>query len=298
MAVVTITQTTYQLAIEYPGTAPRAHGWYTQDFIAGDGVTPVLHGNGQTGFYIDLECHINSSGYLVVPAFSIQATNESNPTSRFFLELYTQDGAAREILMGGNSGWVIPAQYGSFLSIDQIARYNRASQLLYAPATYPTYDQMLAEIRRMLGNQQYAMVGILGIVMMRDAPLVPSEPTVIGDNSWGEVGRAGIVELDTAPDDPEHPIAVGINSPLLVNTSGGALRRGVATLVSSGGESKVEVTGISQVATDSPILVLPLEDSVTGDLQPTLRVAGDGFTIVSENGFDAGDVAWFLYSSI
>jgi hypothetical protein len=157
--------------------------------VAGDGVTPVVGGNGKTGFYDLIDCSVNGSGFLVIPAFDVQATTESNPTAGFFGQLYV-DGAARTIIFGGQaqSGWAIPVTYGSVISYDELATYNRAKRLVFPPETYFTADQTIEEIRRLAGDLAYAGVGVLGRT-----------------------------QLSTAPDDPVHPIAVGDNDPRLLS---------------------------------------------------------------------------------
>lgn len=178
MSLVTITQTTFSPPDEFTGTSPHARGFYSADFLAGDGVTPVLHGNGQTGFYYDIECSL-VNGSLVVPAFTIQATTESNPTARFTLQLYNQNLSPSVILMGGSSGWAIPTTSGSTITYGELANYNRASQLLYAPQTYWTADQTTLAIRQYAGNFDYAGVGVNGITSLSYAPLVASVPIAV-----------------------------------------------------------------------------------------------------------------------
>jgi len=115
MATVTISETIPQPAIQWAsGSTPVLRGWYSISFIAGDGTTPVEAGNGQTGtgFYYEIDCSINGSGYVVIPAFTIQTTTDGNsPLSLFTGQLF-DNGAPREIIFGFQNaaqGWSIPA---------------------------------------------------------------------------------------------------------------------------------------------------------------------------------------------
>lgn len=183
-----ISQTSFQPPTEGLGDSPFIRFWYIgQNFIAGDGVTPVIVGDGQTGFYVDHVCSIVGDR-VVMPAINLWATTDGSPgTSRFIGQLYTESGSPTSYFpFGQNGGWQLPTVYGAVIAYDQLMRYNAAAYLLSAPPSYFTADQTIAEIQRLAGDFAYANVGVLGIT-----------------------------ELDTAPDDPAHPIAVGINSPLL-----------------------------------------------------------------------------------
>jgi hypothetical protein len=154
--LITIIATTPSPPIRYPGTQPHLRGYYSSRFIAGDTVTPVEQGNGQTGFYYDIPCTVNGSGNLVIPAFQIQATEDGNlPTSRFTGRLYDQTGAPREVIFGGadsNAGWRIPTLMGNIVSWADLARYNAAYTLLNAAPTYATYAQVVELINLLVGR--------------------------------------------------------------------------------------------------------------------------------------------------
>ena len=171
----------------------RLRGWYTRSFVAGDGVTSVQGGNGQDGFYYDVVCSLNADGFVVIPAFDVQETTSSNPTAGFFGQLVI-NGAAAQMVFGfpqATAGWQIPTQYGSVVGFDQLARYNAAAQLLYAPNTYFTANETIAEIQRIAGRFDYAAVGVNGI----------GQPSV-------------------APADPANPIFFGVNDPVVGNLHG------------------------------------------------------------------------------
>lgn len=190
--MIQISQTVLQPPLEAnASTEVVLRAWYTNSFVAGGGVTPVQGGNGQQGFFYSITCSINDDGFVVIPAFDVQETTESNPTAGFFGQLYV-DGAANQMVFGfPQAGWQIPTIYGSVVSFDQLARYNAAVQLLYAPVTYPTFVQMIAEIRRIAGDFDYAAVGVNGI----------GQPSV-------------------APDDPAIPIFYGVNDPAVGDLHG------------------------------------------------------------------------------
>jgi hypothetical protein len=266
--ILTISQTTPNPTQQYLGTVPVLRGYYSHRFVAGDEVTPVEQGNGLTGFFYEIPCSINIFGQLVIPAFEIQTTTDGNlPTSRFTARLFDQSGVPREIIFGGNSGWQIPTLFGSNVTWADLFRYNQAARLLNPPPTYFTAEQVIMEILALAGQFDYARVGHNGIAQPDVAPVVASEP-----------------------------IFVGVNSPLL--SVGRPTATGVATLTSVAGESSAVVTGVSVTELDSPIDVFALDDNISGHLRAVQRIAGTGFTILSDNGLDTGSVAWFMYASI
>lgn len=184
MPKTTISQTTFEPNLIGLGDAPFIRFWYIgQNFIAGDGVTPVQAGDGQTGFYEDVTCSIFSD-QLVMPATPLWATTDGSPaTSRFIGQLYAESGAPTNYFpFGANSGWQLPTVYGAVIAYDQLMRYNAAAYLLSPPFSYFTADQTVAEIRRLAGDQNYAGVGILGRTQLTAAPTIASEPKAVGDN--------------------------------------------------------------------------------------------------------------------
>lgn len=164
----------------------EVRGWYSRSFIAGDGVTPV-EGNstsGEQGPYYSIGASLNASGDLVVAAQEIQATTLSNPTANYFEGLWV-NGAFVTLLMPnteGATGWQIPTTYGDPIAFDEIATYNRARRLVWAPPTYFTADQTIQEIQRLAGNFDYMAVGVNGIGRASFAPVVASEPIVLMEN--------------------------------------------------------------------------------------------------------------------
>ncbi len=165
----------------------EVRGFYTRDFIAGDGVTSI-YGNFSSGeqapYYYSTTPTLNASGNLVVPAHDIQATTLSNPTANYFEGLWV-NGAFVQWLMPNTqaaTGWQIPTIYGSVIAIDEIALYNRAKRLLYPPDTYPTFDEVVLLIRRLAGNFDYMAVGVNGIGRASFPPVVASEPIVLMEN--------------------------------------------------------------------------------------------------------------------
>lgn len=185
MPQTTISATRFQPNLNGLGDAPYIRFWYTgQSFIAGDGVTPVTVGNGQDqGFYLDVVCSIVADR-LLMPATDLWATTDGSPaTSRFFGQLYSEEGAPSDMLFGANSGWQLPTIYGSVIAYDELATYNRAAYLLYPPPTYFTADQTIAEIRRLAGDFMYMAVGVNGIGSIDTAPADAALPVVIGTNS-------------------------------------------------------------------------------------------------------------------
>lgn len=210
MAVVQISATTPQPPLQFDTDDLYVRGWYSNNFIAGDGVTPVEGGNGQTGFFYNTLCTRNDAGHLVIPARDRQATTDSNPSAVYFERLYVGGAPNQPII----DGWAIPTIYGSIIAYDELARYNAAVFILNAPSTYPTYDQMIAEILRLAaaGAQNYAAVGVLGLVQMSWPPDVASEPTAWSEsdprvgNVRGTLTAASVPVADGTQDLIDSPI--------------------------------------------------------------------------------------------
>lgn len=164
----------------------EVRGWYTRDFIGGDGTT-VVEGNftnGQQGPYYSITPTLVSGG-LTVPAHEIQATSLSNPTGNYIEQLWV-NGAMVNVLMPNTAvatGWQIPTVYGDPISFDEIATYNRAKTLVYPNNTYFTADETIAEIQRIAGLQAYAGLNILGRTELDTAPAIASVPIAVGLNS-------------------------------------------------------------------------------------------------------------------
>ena len=89
--LVTITEFTINPPLQVASDNLVLRCWYSNDFIAGDNVTPVQGGNGQEGFYYTIPCTRDLSSNLVVPDFQIQATTESSPTATFQARLYIDE---------------------------------------------------------------------------------------------------------------------------------------------------------------------------------------------------------------
>ncbi len=195
--LVTVSQYTAEPPVQIDPTSEfEVRGWYTRDFIAGDGVTPV-YGNatsGNEGPYYDVDSTLNADGELVVPAHEIQATTLSNPTANYFEGLWV-DGAFVQMLMPNTNvatGWQIPTVYGTPIAIDEIALYNRAKRLLYPPDTYPTFDEVVLLIQRLAGNFDYMAVDVNGIGSASFPPVTASDPIVLMENdpkvgSWSNI---------------------------------------------------------------------------------------------------------------
>lgn len=200
--MIQISQTTLQPALQVTSTDDiRLRSWYTNSFVAGDGVTSIQGGNGQSGFYYDIECSLDGNGFVVIPAFDAQETTESNPTGGFFGQLYI-NGAPNQMVFGfpqASAGWQIPTIYGDVISFDQLARYNAAAQLLWPPPTYFTANQTIAEIQRIAGQFAYAAVGINGIGQPSVAPDDPVAPIFFGANDPAVGDVHGTLTENTVP---------------------------------------------------------------------------------------------------
>lgn len=204
------------------GDLLEVRGWYSRDYISIDGVTPIFGNtsNGEQGpYYFSTTPTLNGSGNLVVPAHIVQITVGANPTANYFEGLWV-NGAFSQYLMPntqGATGWQIPSVYGDPIAYDEIATYNRAKRLVYAPDTYFTADETIAEIRRLAGDQAYAAVGVNGITSISVAPVLASLPIAVGDNdprvSDASTTNKGITKLSFAPVLSTNPIALSANDP-------------------------------------------------------------------------------------
>lgn len=182
--MITITQTTPQPPLQVQDSdIVTFRGWYTNSFVASDGVTPVEGGNGQTGFYYEETCSINDDGFVVIPALSVQPTTGSNPTAGFFGQLFI-NGSPSQMVFGvpqATAGWQIPTS-PTTTTFGALALYNAAVQLLYPPNTYAPYEQVLLAIQEFAGNFLFAAVGIAGITQLSFAPDSPSVPIALSEN--------------------------------------------------------------------------------------------------------------------
>jgi hypothetical protein len=164
----------------------EVRGFFTHNFISGDGVTPIYGNatNGEQGPYESISATLNASGKVVVAAHDIEVTTLSNPTARYF-EILFVDGAASQIFIPntqGATGWQVPSVYGTPINFGELALYNRAQRLVYPPNTYFTADQTIQEIDLRAGQFDYAAVNRNGITSISVAPALASLPIAVGDN--------------------------------------------------------------------------------------------------------------------
>lgn len=187
MSTITISQYTCNPSQELsPDDTLEVRSFYTRSFIGSDGITPIFgnNSNGAFGPYYSITPTLNLVGDLVVPAHDVQPTTESSPTGNYIEQLWV-NGAFSQTLMpntGTGSGWQIPTVYGDPIAYDEIATYNRAKRLLYAPATYFTADQTIQEIERLAGNFDFMAVGVNGVGSASFPPVVASLPIVLMEN--------------------------------------------------------------------------------------------------------------------
>lgn len=198
--IVQISQTTPQPPLQFASTDELfLRAWYSNTFLAGDGVTPVEGGNGQSGFYYNIECSINDDGNLVIPAFDVQATTESNPTALFIGQLFVNGSPDRVIFGSGSNGWPVPAVYGDVVTYDDLSRYARTVFLVSPLNNVFTADETILEIRRIAGDFLYAAVGVNGIGQPSVAPVDASAPIFFGQNDPAVGDLHGPVEADNVP---------------------------------------------------------------------------------------------------
>lgn len=175
--LVTITEVTLNPPLQVASDDLVLRGWYSNDFVAGDNVTPVQGGNGQAGFYYSIACSRDLSGNLIIPEFQIQATVESTPTATFRAQLYV-DSAPQDFIIGtGGAGWAIPSVYGSTVTFYQLAQYNAAVTLFFQPPTFLTATQTIALILQ-LAAQIVTAEAITGSLSANRIPRAATESTL------------------------------------------------------------------------------------------------------------------------
>lgn len=153
MSLITITEFTPVPPIQIPeGTTATLRGFYSQRFLDSDGVTPVMPGDGQQGFYYEWTCDTDEDGNLVVPQIEIHTTDngEDVQTSLFTGQLYL-DGAASTVIFGhpqAVGGWIITNTLGEETSWAALDIYNQGRALVASNVyTYLTAAEVAALIR-------------------------------------------------------------------------------------------------------------------------------------------------------
>jgi hypothetical protein len=126
--LVTVAQTIPVPPIHVDSDDLVMRGWYSQRFLDSDGVTPVMAGNGESGFYYEIACNRDVNSNLVIPEFSIHTTDDGVDvnTSLFTGKLWI-DGADSGIVLFGfasGAGWIIASSLGSPTTWDQLDVFN------------------------------------------------------------------------------------------------------------------------------------------------------------------------------
>lgn len=295
--IVQITQLTPNPPLQYDTADLHLRGWYSQSFIAGDGVTEVEGGNGQTGFYYDWLCTQDGDGNLVIPALDVQATTESNPTASFKAQLYV-DGAPNQMIIPSSpqgSGWAIPTTSGPVITFAELALYNRAKRLLYPPSTYWTADQVIAAILEYAGNFDYMAVGINGIGSIDTAPAVASLPVVIGTNSRRAPDFYNIIAFGAATTKTAAQNAAAIAVAVAAAAvTGGGIYVPVGTFVTNSVTISVPVefalgASILSIATGQTVTITK---TITADASKHFDNATAGLGTVSFSGNNALTDVW------
>lgn len=255
-------------ATGYSETNTRLRIWYGQSFIDSDGIA-VQWGNGSTGFYVTVNCTV-TDGEISIPSFFIRTTLDAQATTpqsiQCFARLYSNNAPKAWIFSGDSvtpNGWVIPNPAPlTTMTYEQLALYNQTFVIVNPPTTFWTAAQV----------QQY-------FDTLSPAP------------NASDITK-GITKLSVAPVSAVNPIAVGDNDPR-IKFMPDILAVGTFTLVAG---TTVTVTPVSTVAIDSPILVIPAANGITGNLRWTNRVAATSFDVFSDEGGDAGLFMYFIFA--
>lgn len=241
--------------------------WYNRSFIDSDGIS-VQGGNGSTGFYIPVTVTVTGSQLSIASFFlrtTLDAEDPAPQSIQCFARLYSNN-APKQWIFSWNStptGWVIPNPAPlTTMTYEQLALYNQTFVIVNPPTTFWTATQV----------QQY-------FDTLSPAP------------NASDITK-GITKLSVVPVSAVNPIAVGDNDPR-IKFMPDILAVGTFTLVAG---TTVTVTPVSTVAIDSPILVIPAANGITGNLRWTNRVAATSFDVFSDEGGDAGLFMYFIFA--
>ena len=191
MALITITETTPNPPIHLAeGSTATLRGYYTQRFLDSDGVTVVMSGDGQTGFYYEFACTVNDDDELVIPAFEIHTTDDGVDvqTSLFIGRLFI-DGAPDRIVFGqpqAVGGWIISASLGSSTSWAALDIFNQGRALVASNLyTYLTAAMTAALIQ---------VLSVQTIEALDDLTIDTTGLIQFGDIS--QVGNSSYIDVD------------------------------------------------------------------------------------------------------
>ena len=140
MSTITISETTPNPPIRMDDDATAVlRGYYSQRFLDSDGVTVVMQGNGQSGFYYEVPCSVDPDGNLVIGEFVIHTTDDGIDvaTSLFTGQLYI-NGAPDVIIFGfaSGSGWIIPVSLGDETTWGELDVFNQGRALVLGAVSY------------------------------------------------------------------------------------------------------------------------------------------------------------------
>jgi len=170
----------------YRGSTAKVRIYYLRSFRSSENVNITGSAVGGNGWFLELDCTIDGSQNLNVPAFILYSTEDSNnPSARFCAVVYSQDGARRETIMGGSSGWIVPASpLSTTVALLEIAQ---GRGIVNPPLSYITRIATQALIDAAIGLLRFATSTI-----------------------------AGWVRLSVPADNPDDPVAYGANDPAVV----------------------------------------------------------------------------------
>lgn len=240
--------------------------WYANgrsSFLSVDGET-VQTGNGSSGFYIAADCSI-ASQIITVPATDIFTTLDAQTASPQSIQVFGrlfQRNAPKQWVF---SSWVIPGKNsypGGVITFEQLTIWNEGNIIVNPPDTYWTQQEIVNYFNTL-------------------SPAPDASALV-----------KGVTKLSIAPVSAVNPIAVGDNDPR-IKFMPDILAVGTFTLVAG---TTVTVTPVPTIATDSPILVVPAANGITGTLRWTNRVAATSFDVFSDEGGDAGLFMYFIFA--
>lgn len=184
MSLITVAEFTPNPTIHLAaGSTATLRGFYSQRFLDSDESTPVLAGDGMSGFYYEWSCTVDGDGNLVIPEIEIHTTDNGMDvqTSLFTGQLFI-DGVPNIILIGhpNGPGWIISATLGETTNWGALDIFNqgRALSVLTTLATYLTAGDTATLIRQ-LATALIEESALLGSLSANFLPRASTESTLV-----------------------------------------------------------------------------------------------------------------------
>lgn len=180
MSTITVSESQFP-NYQYAGSTARVRIYYLQSFRSSENINIIGAAIGGAGWFLDLACTVDDSDILHVPSFTLYSTEDSNnPSARFVAVVYSQNGARRETIMGGDGGWVVPASPTS--TTKALLEIAQGRGIVNPPASYITRIATQALIDAAIGLLRFATSVIAGWVRLSVPAADVDDPIAVGDN--------------------------------------------------------------------------------------------------------------------